>query len=58
MTAKVQAKADADASKFAAKEERRRSRGGLFGKKKADAGAGPEAQADSEASDSGDSGTS
>ena len=45
MTAKVQAKADADARKFAAKEERRRSRGGLFGKKKADAGAGPEAQA-------------
>ena len=43
MTAKVQAKADADARKFAAKEERRRSRGGLFGKKKADAGAGPEA---------------
>ena len=57
MTAKVQAKADADARKFAAKEERRRSRGGLFGKKKADAGAGPEAQADSEASDPGDSGT-
>ena len=45
MTAKVQAKADADARKFAAKEERRRSRGGLFGKKKDDAGAGPEAQA-------------
>ena len=45
MTAKVQAKADADARKVAAKEERRRSRGGLFGKKKADAGAGPEAQA-------------
>lgn len=43
MTAKVQAKADADARKFAAKEERRRSRGGLFGKKKADTGAGPEA---------------
>lgn len=45
MTAKVQAKADADARKFAAKEERRRSRGGLFGKKRSDAGAGPEAQA-------------
>ena len=45
MTAKVQAKADADARNFAVKEERRRSRGGLFGKKKADAGAGPEAQA-------------
>ena len=40
MTAKVQAKADADARKFAAKEERRRSRGGLFGKKKADAESG------------------
>ena len=39
MTAKVQAKADADARKFAAKEERRRSRGGLFGRKKDDAGA-------------------
>ena len=35
MTAKVQAKADADARKFAAKEERRRNRGGLFGKKTA-----------------------
>jgi len=41
MTARVQAKADADARKFAAKEERRRSRGGLFGKKNSDAEAGP-----------------
>ena len=53
MTAKVQAKADADARKFAAKEERRRSRGGLFGKKRSDAGT----QADTETPDSGDSGT-
>ena len=43
MTAKVQAKAEADARKFAAKKEKRAGRGGLFGKKKeadpADAGA-------------------
>jgi len=45
MTAKVQAKADADARRFAAKEERRRSRGGMFGKKKADAGTATQAQA-------------
>lgn len=50
MTAKVQAKAEADARKFAAKEEKRKRRGGLFGKKKAgeaeasgDAGAASEA---------------
>ena len=36
MTARVQAKADADARRFYAKEEKRRSRGGLFGKKKFD----------------------
>lgn len=49
MTAKVQAKADADARKFAAKEERRRSRGGLFGKKNSDAGPeAPSPEADSE----------
>jgi hypothetical protein len=40
MTAKVQAKAEADARKFAAKEERRKKRGGLFRKKK-DSGAAP-----------------
>ena len=39
MTAKVQAKAEADARKFAAKEEKRKRRGGLFGKKKADGAA-------------------
>ena len=36
MTARVQAKADADARRFYAKEEKRRNRGGLFGKKKFD----------------------
>ena len=41
MTAKVQAKAEADARKFAAKEEKRR-RGGFFRKKKA---GGTEAEA-------------
>jgi hypothetical protein len=49
MTAKVQAKAEADARKFAAKEEKRKKRGGLFGKKKeegtADAGAAKETEA-------------